>query len=64
MDETASPEEVRASTANDYAKLLDLQGRGFVVPGTGPGIGRETCRAFTHAGGRVLCVGRASPPAQ
>lgn len=40
----------------DYGARMDLSGRGFVVLGTGAGIGGEVCRALTQAGGRVLCV--------
>ena len=41
-----------------YPDLLRLDGRAFVVLGSGYGIGRETCRAITQAGGQVLCVDR------
>jgi NAD(P)-dependent dehydrogenase (short-subunit alcohol dehydrogenase family) len=40
----------------DYLALLRLDGRGFVVLGTGAGIGGEVCHALTQAGARVLCV--------
>jgi len=40
----------------DYPALLNLHGRGYVVLGTGAGIGGEVCRAITQCGGKVLCV--------
>jgi len=40
----------------DYAQLLSLRGRAFVVLGTGSGIGGEVCRALTQVGAQVLCV--------
>lgn len=40
----------------DYRGLLNLGGRGYVVLGTGPGIGSEVCHALTQCGARVLCV--------
>ncbi|WP_068875864.1 MULTISPECIES: SDR family NAD(P)-dependent oxidoreductase [unclassified Phenylobacterium] len=48
----------------DYGARLDLAGRGFVVLGTGAGIGGEVCRALTQAGARVLCVDQALAAAQ
>lgn len=44
------------SAAPDYAALGSLAGRGFLVAGAGQGIGRETARALSSAGARVLCV--------
>jgi NAD(P)-dependent dehydrogenase (short-subunit alcohol dehydrogenase family) len=43
-------------TTPDYLKLLQLQGRGLVVLGTGPGIGGQVCKALSQAGARLLCV--------
>lgn len=40
----------------DYLALLRLDGRGFVVLGTGAGIGVEVCHALSQAGARLLCV--------
>ena len=42
----------------DYPGLLQLDGRAYVILGSGYGIGRETCHAITQAGGQVLCVDR------
>jgi 3-oxoacyl-[acyl-carrier protein] reductase len=39
-----------------FADLLRLDGRSFVVVGAGVGIGRQTSHALTQLGGRVLCV--------
>jgi NAD(P)-dependent dehydrogenase (short-subunit alcohol dehydrogenase family) len=41
---------------DDILKTLDLQGRGYVVLGSGQGIGAATCRALAGLGGRLLCV--------
>lgn len=40
----------------DTADLLRLDGKGFVVLGTGAGIGGEICRTLEAAGARLLCV--------
>lgn len=40
----------------DYAQGLRLDGRGYVVLGTGGGIGGEVCKALSQVGARVLCV--------
>ncbi|WP_433368219.1 SDR family NAD(P)-dependent oxidoreductase [Streptosporangium sp. CA-115845] len=40
----------------DYPGRLRLDGRGYVVLGTGDGIGGAVCDAIAQAGGRVLCV--------
>lgn len=40
----------------DYTGLLRLNGRGFVVLGTGEGIGGQVCHALSQAGARLLCV--------
>lgn len=39
-----------------YPDLLRLDGKGFVILGAGPGIGREVAQAITQSGGRVLCA--------
>jgi NAD(P)-dependent dehydrogenase (short-subunit alcohol dehydrogenase family) len=44
------------SPVPDYASMLSLGGRGFVVLGSGQGIGRQTCHALASAGAKVLCV--------
>jgi NAD(P)-dependent dehydrogenase (short-subunit alcohol dehydrogenase family) len=44
------------SPVPDYAGLLRLDGRGFVVAGAGQGIGRQTAHALAAAGARVVCV--------
>ena len=40
----------------DYANLLRLDGRGFVVMGAGQGMGRQTAHALSQQGARVVCV--------
>lgn len=42
----------------DYAGLLRLDRRGFVVLGAGDGMGRQACHALAQAGAAVLCVDR------
>src|SRR5690606_10261340 len=42
----------------DYAALLRLDGRLFIVAGAGQGIGRQTAHALSSLGARVLCVDR------
>ena len=42
----------------DYASLLQLSGKRFVVLGAGQGIGRQASHAFASVGARVLCVDR------
>jgi len=44
------------SAVPDYARLLRLDGRGFVVVGAGQGIGRQVAHALAGVGGEVLCV--------
>jgi len=45
-----------ASNSVDYLSLLRLDGRGCVVLGSGPGMGRATANALSQAGAAVLCV--------
>jgi NAD(P)-dependent dehydrogenase (short-subunit alcohol dehydrogenase family) len=40
----------------DYARLLDLTERNFIVLGAGQGIGTECARALAQCGARVFCV--------
>jgi NAD(P)-dependent dehydrogenase (short-subunit alcohol dehydrogenase family) len=40
----------------DYASLLRLDGRSFVVLGAGQGIGRQAAHALAALGARTLCV--------
>lgn len=40
----------------NYLDLLRLDGRGFVVLGTGDGIGGQVAHALSQAGAKVLCV--------
>ncbi|MCU1612740.1 MAG: short-chain dehydrogenase/reductase [Frankiales bacterium] len=40
----------------DYASLLRLDGRGFVVMGAGQGMGRQTAHALSALGARTLCI--------
>ena len=40
----------------EYANLLSLQGRDFVVLGAGQGIGEQVVRALSQCGARVICV--------
>ena len=40
----------------DYANLLRLDGRGYVVVGAGQGMGRQTAHALAQQGARVVCV--------
>ena len=47
-----------SSAIPDYASLLRLDGRGFVVLGAGDGMGRQSCHALAQAGATVLCVDR------
>lgn len=44
------------SAVPDYAGLLRLDGRRFVVVGAGQGIGRQTTHALAGMGARVVCV--------
>ena len=46
-DTTAVPE---------YASLMRLDGRGFIVIGAGQGMGRQTAHALSQQGAQVLCV--------
>jgi len=40
----------------DYPSLVRLDGRRFMVIGSGQGIGRQTTHALASAGARVVCV--------
>lgn len=40
----------------DFARLLRLDGRGYVVVGAGQGMGRQTAHALAQQGARVVCV--------
>jgi NAD(P)-dependent dehydrogenase (short-subunit alcohol dehydrogenase family) len=40
----------------DYASLLRLDGKGFVVVGAGRGMGRQSAHALAQQGAKVLCV--------
>jgi NAD(P)-dependent dehydrogenase (short-subunit alcohol dehydrogenase family) len=44
------------STVPQFADMLRLDGRSFVVVGAGVGIGRQTTHAISQLGGQVLCV--------
>lgn len=44
------------SAVPDYAGLLRLDGRGFVVLGAGQGIGRQATHALASVGARCFCV--------
>ncbi len=44
------------SPVPDYASLLRLDGRRFVVLGAGQGIGRQAAHALASVGARVACV--------
>jgi NAD(P)-dependent dehydrogenase (short-subunit alcohol dehydrogenase family) len=44
------------SPVPDYARLIRLDGRRFVVLGAGQGIGRQVAHALTSVGARVACV--------
>jgi NAD(P)-dependent dehydrogenase (short-subunit alcohol dehydrogenase family) len=44
------------SPVPDYASMLRLDGRRFVVIGAGQGIGRQTAHALAAAGARTFCV--------
>jgi NAD(P)-dependent dehydrogenase (short-subunit alcohol dehydrogenase family) len=44
------------SPVPDYAGLIRLDGRAFVVIGAGQGIGRQTTHALAAVGARTLCV--------
>jgi NAD(P)-dependent dehydrogenase (short-subunit alcohol dehydrogenase family) len=46
------------SPVPDYAGLLRLDGRGFVLIGAGQGIGRQAAHALAANGARVVCVDR------
>jgi NAD(P)-dependent dehydrogenase (short-subunit alcohol dehydrogenase family) len=47
-----------SSAIPNYASLLALNGRGYMVLGAGDGMGRQTCHALAQVGARVLCVDR------
>lgn len=40
----------------DYAGLLALDGKAFVIAGAGQGIGRQSAHALASAGAKTLCV--------
>jgi len=40
----------------DFRGMLDLSGRGFLVLGSGAGIGRQTVHALASCGAKVACV--------
>lgn len=44
------------SVVPNYADLLKLDDRGFVVVGAGQGIGRQTVHALAANGARVFCI--------
>lgn len=44
----------------DFASLLRLDGKGFVVLGAGVGMGRQVSHALSQCGAQVLCVDRDS----
>jgi NAD(P)-dependent dehydrogenase (short-subunit alcohol dehydrogenase family) len=46
------------SPGPDYAALLRLDGRRYLVAGAGQGIGRQTAHALAGAGAHVICVDR------
>ncbi len=45
----------------DYANLLRLDDKLFIVAGAGQGIGRQTTHALAALGARVICVDREGP---
>ena len=51
------------SPVPDFASLLRLDGRGYMVLGAGQGIGRQTVHALRQAGADVFCVDRDSAAA-
>ena len=61
-DEAAASREDRprstpdTTPVPDYASLLRLDGRGFIVVGAGQGMGRQSAHALAQQGARVLCV--------
>ena len=44
------------SPVPDYASLLRLDDKGFMVLGAGQGMGRQTAHALSQVGARVFCV--------
>ncbi len=40
----------------DYARMLRLDGRRYVILGAGQGIGRQTCHALAANGAQLVCV--------
>lgn len=44
------------SAVPEYAQLLRLDDRGFVVAGAGRGMGRQSAHALAQQGARVVCV--------
>lgn len=46
------------SSVPDYAAMLRLDGRGFLLLGAGEGIARQTAHALHQAGASVFCVDR------
>ena len=49
-------EALDRSSVPDYASLLRLDGRSFVVVGAGQGMGRQTAHALASVGARVACM--------
>lgn len=45
-----------AKPVPEYASLLRLDGRNFIVVGAGQGMGRQSSHALSQSGARVLCV--------
>src|ERR1700737_2887272 len=46
------------SEVPDYASMVRLDGRRFIVLGAGNGIGRQTAHALASVGARLVCVDR------
>ncbi len=42
----------------DYSRMVRLDGRRFVVMGSGPGLGRQVAHAVRANGARVVCIDR------
>ena len=42
----------------DYANMLRLDGRRYVVLGSGQGMGRQVAHALVQNGARIVCVDR------
>ena len=52
------------SEVPEFARMLRLDGRVFVVLGAGQGIGRQTAHALAQCGALVVCVGRRPEPTE